>query len=33
MVRVIRRVLMFGVTAVAVRSLPDVARSLRTRSL
>jgi hypothetical protein len=32
-VRVIRWVLIVGVTALAVRSLPDVARYLRIRSL
>ena len=33
MVRVIRWVLIVGATALAVRSLPDVARYLRIRSL
>jgi hypothetical protein len=33
MVRVIRWVLIVGVTAVAVRSLPDIARYLKIRSL
>ncbi|MGO9853579.1 MAG: DUF6893 family small protein [Acidimicrobiales bacterium] len=33
MLRVIRWVLIVGITALAVRSLPDVARYLRIRSL